>query len=72
MIPASPENLQMPAPPSGMITPFSGLGTPTGANTPVRSGDKLTVPGAGGANTSLHVEEGGVQTLPKVNIHPAY
>lgn len=62
----------MPVPPSGMVTPFSGLGTPAGSSTPTRAGDKLTVPGAGGVNTPVHLEkEGGVQPLPKVNIHPA-
>lgn len=39
LIPGSPEDLNMPAPPSGSGTPFSGLGTPAGTQTP-EVGDK--------------------------------
>ena len=35
MIPPSPEDLQIPVPPSGVVSPMNGLGTPqTGAGTP--------------------------------------
>ncbi|THV65161.1 6-phosphofructo-2-kinase/fructose-2,6-bisphosphatase-like protein [Aureobasidium pullulans] len=34
IIPDSPEDLKLPVPPSGTITPFSGLGTPQGTGTP--------------------------------------
>lgn len=34
-IPASPEDLKIPVPPSGFVSPITGLGTPqTGAGTP--------------------------------------
>lgn len=36
MIPGSPQDLQMPIGPSGNLTPFSGIGTPAGTNTPTR------------------------------------
>lgn len=38
IIPGSPEDLQIPVPPSGAMSPLSGLGTPTGASTPESSG----------------------------------
>lgn len=59
MIPGSPEDLQMPAPPSGLVTPFSGLGTPA-RNTP--SGTGTTTP-------TLHVE-GGLLPMRRPNLHP--
>ncbi|KAF2502195.1 6-phosphofructo-2-kinase/fructose-2,6-bisphosphatase-like protein [Lophium mytilinum] len=34
IIPGSPEDLQMPVPPSGTVSPFSGVGTPSGTMTP--------------------------------------
>lgn len=34
LVPASPEGIKMRAPPSGTISPLSGLGTPTGVRTP--------------------------------------
>lgn len=34
LIPGSPEDLKMPVPPSGATSPFSGIGTPAGAQTP--------------------------------------
>ena len=34
LVPGSPEGLDMPAPPSGQISPMSGMGTPAGAQTP--------------------------------------
>ena len=42
LIPASPEGPQMPAPPSGAETPFSGLGTPAGYSTPDMEGREQT------------------------------
>ncbi|TKA64101.1 hypothetical protein B0A49_06193 [Cryomyces minteri] len=38
IIPGSPEDLQMPVPPSGTASPFSGLGTPAGTMTPTGDG----------------------------------
>lgn len=35
MVPGSPEGPEMPVPPSGTVSPFSGVGTPAGAVTPV-------------------------------------
>lgn len=36
MIPASPEDLKIPVPPSGMVSPMTGLGTPQdGRSTPL-------------------------------------
>lgn len=34
IVPDSPEDLKLPVPPSGAITPFSGIGTPRGTGTP--------------------------------------
>lgn len=34
MIPDSPEDIKIPVPPSGTVSPFSGLGTPAGTSTP--------------------------------------
>jgi 6-phosphofructo-2-kinase/fructose-2,6-biphosphatase 4 len=46
IVPGSPEDLKIPVPPSGAVSPFSGVGTPAnGANTPEKaSGDHLTLP----------------------------
>ena len=33
LVPGSPEGIHMPVPPSGMVTPFSGIGTPAGTRT---------------------------------------
>jgi len=45
LIPASPEGLSMPVPPSGAATPFSGLGTPAaGTQTPVESKEGGVLP----------------------------
>lgn len=55
LVPASPEDLKMPFPPSGAITPFSGLGTPAGTQTPVGDG----------------IKPGGAQPADHVNVHPA-
>lgn len=38
LVPGSPEDLQIPHPPSGTVSPFSGVGTPAGAQTPEASG----------------------------------
>ncbi|KAF7846412.1 hypothetical protein BT93_L4413 [Corymbia citriodora subsp. variegata] len=62
LIPSSPEDLQMPAPPSGVVTPFSGIGTPAGSNTP-----KGTMTPTRGLE-----REGGVKPLFKANIHPSH
>ncbi|KAK5005455.1 hypothetical protein LTR28_007702 [Elasticomyces elasticus] len=35
MIAGSPEGLKIPVPPSGAVTPFSGVGTPSGSVTPL-------------------------------------
>ncbi|KAK4969231.1 hypothetical protein LTR66_011741 [Elasticomyces elasticus] len=35
MIAGSPEGLKIPVPPSGAVTPFSGVGTPSGSATPL-------------------------------------
>lgn len=35
MIPGSPEDIRLPVPPSGVVSPFPGLGAPAmGSNTP--------------------------------------
>lgn len=34
MVPDSPEDIKMPVPPSGTISPFSGVGSPAGTGTP--------------------------------------
>jgi 6-phosphofructo-2-kinase / fructose-2,6-biphosphatase 4 len=38
LIPGSPEGLKMPVPPSGTTSPFSGIGTPAGTQTPEAGG----------------------------------
>ena len=38
LVPGSPEGLHMPAPPSGTISPMSGMGTPAGTQTPEAAG----------------------------------
>ena len=38
LVPGSPEGLSHPAPPSGTISPMSGMGTPSGALTPETAG----------------------------------
>ncbi|KAF7195444.1 putative 6-phosphofructo-2-kinase/fructose-2,6-bisphosphatase [Pseudocercospora fuligena] len=38
ILPGSPEDISIPVPPSGAISPLSGLGTPAGASTPEKSG----------------------------------
>ncbi len=44
LIPGSPEDIKMPVPPSGAVSPFSGLGTPAGARTPdVVESDSMAV-----------------------------
>jgi len=48
LVPSSPEGLSIPVPPSGVVSPFSGLGTPTGGatgtQTPVQSLDGGVLP----------------------------
>ncbi|KAL9121723.1 MAG: hypothetical protein Q9187_001717 [Circinaria calcarea] len=60
MIPPSPEDLQIPVPPSGVVTPMNGLGTPqTGAGTPgIRLGSpsENATPFEPGLGTQLLVE----------------
>ena len=34
LVPGSPEDIQIPVPPSGTVSPFSGIGTPAGTMTP--------------------------------------
>ncbi|KAF2817768.1 6-phosphofructo-2-kinase/fructose-2,6-bisphosphatase-like protein [Mytilinidion resinicola] len=43
IIPGSPEDLKMPVPPSGTVSPFSGLGTPSGTMTPAGVAQPLTL-----------------------------
>ena len=38
LVPGSPEDIKMPVPPSGNVSPFSGVGTPAGAQTPEAAG----------------------------------
>lgn len=47
LVPGSPEDLQIPVPPSGAVTPWSGLGTPTGAATPELRGAPTSSPKVG-------------------------
>jgi 6-phosphofructo-2-kinase/fructose-2,6-biphosphatase 4 len=47
IIPDSPEDLKHPVAPSGMVTPFSGIGTPAGTSTPESE--------KGGPRTALEV-----------------
>ena len=46
LVPGSPEGPGMPVPPSGTVTPYSGIGTPAGSRTP-------TVGEAGGGAVPL-------------------
>ncbi|KAF2236187.1 6-phosphofructo-2-kinase [Viridothelium virens] len=47
IIPASPEGIQIPVPPSGAVSPFSGIGTPqNGSRTPI-PGNMSPKPGVG-------------------------
>ncbi|KAG8630865.1 hypothetical protein KVT40_000005 [Elsinoe batatas] len=67
LVPPSPEDLQIPVPPSGQLTPFSGLGTPAGTRT--------GTPNVGSPRNSSPqrretVVEGGVLPLRK-NVHPS-
>ena len=38
LVPASPEDISLPIPPSGTVSPLSGMGTPAGCSTPDTSG----------------------------------
>ena len=38
LVPGSPEDIRIPVPPSGTVSPFSGLATPSGALTPEAAG----------------------------------
>ena len=45
IIPASPEGIKIPVPPSGMVSPFNGLGTPrAGAQSPAPNENGTTSP----------------------------
>ena len=44
MVPASPEDIKIPVPPSGTMSPLSGLGTPAGAQTPEKRGSEGIAP----------------------------
>lgn len=64
LVPASPEDIKIPVPPSGIVTPFSGLGTPAGAGT------GSPAAGAVGSQTPVSSLEGGVLPLKKGNVDP--
>lgn len=38
LVPGSPEDIKIPVPPSGTVSPFSGIGTPAGTQTPEAAG----------------------------------
>ena len=68
MLPASPENLDIPVPPSGQVTPFQGLGTPQ-LSTP-----GLRTPGIGTPSLDLGMDgqlsSSGGSTPPKNDSKP--
>lgn len=58
IVPASPEDIKIPVPPSGTVSPFSGIGTPADTSTP----DDKTEAGDGPEVVSLRKE--GPNPLP--------
>jgi 6-phosphofructo-2-kinase/fructose-2,6-biphosphatase 4 len=59
LVPGSPEDIKIPVPPCGAVSPFSGIGTPAlGSSTPVA-----------GTQTPV-VTEVGVLPLKKGNVDP--
>lgn len=66
MIPSSPEDLEIPVPPSGQLTPFSGLGTPTST----QNGTPMGGTPARAKSPNRGDTEGGLGLL-KMHLHPA-
>jgi len=59
IIPASPEDIKIPVPPSGMVSPFSGLGSPrVGAQSPAPKEDGTLSPSKPGILTPKEPGEG--------------
>lgn len=56
LIPGSPQDLQIPVPPSGMVTPFSGVGSPAGGGTGTATPEN---------------KEGGVLPVRQPNVNPS-
>lgn len=60
IIPASPEDLKIPVPPSGMVSPMQGLGSPQEGATPVsgaRTPSGLRTPREPERISQQHVED---------------
>lgn len=62
LVPASPEGLHMPAPPSGQISPLSGMGTPAGERTP----GTMTPEAAGRESGLLPLRKSMITSSPRV------
>lgn len=61
MVPASPEDIKIPVPPSGAVSPFSGIGTPNITASPVAGS---------GTQTPISSLDGGVLEVVKGNVDP--
>ncbi|KAF2834239.1 6-phosphofructo-2-kinase/fructose-2,6-bisphosphatase-like protein [Patellaria atrata CBS 101060] len=69
MVPGSPEDIKIPVPPSGTVTPFAGLGSPA-RGISVTSSDRLSVRPAAGASEKEASEKAGGSVGLKKHVHP--